>query len=389
VEFRAALLEEEYRSRRERYAAEATRRGLVYRPEDVALRTAERLRGLSIEPRRAELGQVHTLVFVPIVSWHSQLLPSLGQLGPISHFDYTAHGIDPVALCTGGQAAAQARRRVAQTFEEFAIAAHRRTPLNWIFIYGTGYDMLADSVQRVRSLTGAPVVGMCFDDKQSWEVEWLGEQYAGQWSLAPHFDLAWTSSRVACEWYMVEGGNPIYLPEGCDPDLFRADTNQDLDLSFIGQAYGFRASFVRGLERGGLRVNAHGQGWPGGSVSFQEMVTLLARSKIILGHGGIGWSASLKNIKGRDFDGPCAGSGAYLTSYHPELADFFRIGEEIVCYSSPDECIELARWLLADDPRRRAIARAGRERCLREHTWLHRFKRILQTLGVLASSTRC
>jgi spore maturation protein CgeB len=119
------------------------------------------------------------------------------------------------------------------------------------------------------------------------------------------------------------------------------------------------------------------------------MVTLLARSKIILGHGGIGWSASLKNIKGRDFDGPCAGSGAYLTSYHPELADFFRIGEEIVCYSSPDECIELARWLLADDPRRRAIARAGRERCLREHTWLHRFKRILQTLGVLASSTRC
>jgi hypothetical protein len=384
VEFRAALLEEEYRKRREHYAEEATQRGIVYRPEEVARRTADRLLGLAVEPRSTRLGQVHTLAFIPMVSWHSELLPSLHRLGPVSHFDYTLHGGDAMELCTSTATATQARRRIARAFEEFATTAQQATPVNWVFIYGTGYEMLAGSIDRVRSITGAPVVGMCLDDKQSWEVEWLGEQYAGQLSLAPRLDLAWTSSRIACEWYMVEGGNPIYLPEGCNPDLLRADANQDLDLSFIGQAYGFRKAFVRGLERNGLRVNARGRGWPGGPVSFRDMVNLFARSKIILGHGGIGWSVSLKNIKGRDFDGPCAGSGAYLTSYHPELADFFRIGEEIVCYSSQDECIELVRWLLADEPRRSAIARAGRQRCLREHTWLHRFEHILHTLGILA-----
>jgi spore maturation protein CgeB len=109
----------------------------------------------------------------------------------------------------------------------------------------------------------------------------------------------------------------------------------------------------------------------------------LRRSKIILGLGGIGWSADLKNLKGRDFDAPAVGTAAYLTSFNPELGEHFDIGKEICCFSSPDECVDVAQDLLANQSRRQSIAQRGRERCLRAHTWGKRFERVLEGLGVL------
>jgi spore maturation protein CgeB len=119
-------------------------------------------------------------------------------------------------------------------------------------------------------------------------------------------------------------------------------------------------------------------------VSDAEMIALMRRSKVILGLGGVGWSPDLKNVKGRDFDAPCI--GAYVTSFNPDLADMFRIGEEIACYSTPDEAVEVVRDLLRNDAKRAAMARAGRARCLREHTWRQRYERVLELLGVLSSS---
>ena len=113
------------------------------------------------------------------------------------------------------------------------------------------------------------------------------------------------------------------------------------------------------------------------------MVRLFRRSKIILGLGGIGWSPDLKNVKARDFDGPAVGTAVYLTSYNPELAEHFDIGKEIGCFSSADECVEVAQDLLANQGRRQSIAQRGRERCLRAHTWVGRFERVLEVLGVL------
>lgn len=100
-----------------------------------------------------------------------------------------------------------------------------------------------------------------------------------------------------------------------------------------------------------------------------------------MGSEGIGWSPDLKNVKCRDFDGPCI--GAYVTSYNPDLAEMFRIGEEIACYSTPDEAVEVLRDLLRNPGKREHLARRGRERCVAEHTWKHRFETVLGLLGVL------
>jgi spore maturation protein CgeB len=271
-----------------------------------------------------------------------------------------------------------------QQFLEYAEEANRRQKVDWVFAYASAVELMADTVDRVREITGAPVVGMCLDDKQSWDTGEFGGQRCGQIPLAPRLDLAWTSARIACEWYMVEGGNPVYLPEGCDTDLFSPNPrHQDVDVCFVGQAYGFRRALIAKLHRLGLPVRTFGSGWPGGYINTDEVITLLRRAKVILGLGGIGWSADLKNVKGRDFDAPAVGTAAYLASFNPELADYFEIGKEICCFSSPDECVEVAQELLANESLRQRVALRGRERCLRSHTWVARFERVLKLLGVL------
>jgi spore maturation protein CgeB len=385
VEARAELLLDAYRRRRERYDAAARARGLLYRPERVMERTRDRLQRVGVEVRRRSQSEpVHTLGYVPMHSWHAQLLPPIAAMGHLSNYDYTAHGLDYWKLLEHDPAAFAARKRVGEELEAYARQVSRERPVDMIFVYATGLEILAPTLARVREITGAPIVTMCLDDKQSWETDELyGGHPAGQIGLASVSDLAWTSARVACEWYMVEGSNPIFLAEGGSPSLFAPAPDgqeQDLDACFIGQCYGFRGRFIGELRRAGVAVEAFGPGWPNGRLADDQMVTTMQRSRVILGLGGIGWSEQLKNVKGRDFDAPLV--GAYATSHNPDLAPFFSIGHEIATFSNVDEAVDVLRELVRDDDRRAALREAGRRRCLREHTWEARFRQIARTLGI-------
>jgi hypothetical protein len=382
---RAAHIVAGYRKRRDRYFSSTSAMGLAYDPAAVATETAHRMATEGLAPTgRAHNDPIHTVAFFPLIGWHPQLLDALRRLGPVQHFDYVAHGLSIADLVAGEPRALAQRREACAAFEAFVENLSREHPIDWVFVYASGLEILGSTLDRVRKITGAPIVGMCLDDKQSWKGPLFGEQRVGQIDIARHFDLAWTSARVACEWYLVEGGNPLFLPEGCSPDLFHpADVPQDLDVTFVGAAYGYRPLFIEALKKAGVRVATAGPGWPTGPVDDAEMVRLMQRSKIILGLGGIGWSEDLKNVKGRDFDAPCV--GPFLTSYNPDLAPFFRMGEEIACYSSRDEAVELARELLSVPKRRRDMAHASRARCLAEHTWTQRFETVLKILGVRAA----
>jgi spore maturation protein CgeB len=60
----------------------------------------------------------------------------------------------------------------------------------------------------------------------------------------------------------------------------------------------------------------------------------------------------------------------YLVEYQPELEEYFEIGNEIECYRDPDDLIEKIRHYLVRPQLCESIGRAGRARCLREHTYL-------------------
>ena len=65
-----------------------------------------------------------------------------------------------------------------------------------------------------------------------------------------------------------------------------------------------------------------------------------------------------------------------LTDWRDNLPDLFEPDRDVVAYRTPGECVEKVRWLLAHGPEREAIARAGQDRCLAQHTHRHRAPRV-------------
>lgn len=377
-------LRQAYLQRRERYAAEASAQGLVYREADVGLAVRHRLADRGYAPARRRLGEVHTFAFVPRVGGNAALYGDLVELGPVTEFDYAALGYTLEELRQVNQHSADRRGEINRKMLAALREAHRRRPVDWVFVYANGWEVEAAGVRQIVDELGMPVVNMCLDDKQSWTGPPVGGQRVGQVDIAPVFDLSWTSARVACEWYLVEGGRPVYLPEGFDSAMYRPmEVEQDIAVSFLGAGYGYRPSVIRHLQRSGILVQTFGPGWPSGWTWGDEQVEVFNRSVINLGMGGIGFSEDFTNVKSRDFEIPGTGGGVYLTRFNPDLAQHFVIGQEILCYSTRDELVELVRYYQTHPEEVKEIAARGRDRCLAEHRWLHRYDHVLRLLGVL------
>jgi len=65
-----------------------------------------------------------------------------------------------------------------------------------------------------------------------------------------------------------------------------------------------------------------------------------------------------------------------ITDWAENLADYFEPEREVVTYHDPEECADKARWFLDHDEERRRIAAAGHARCLAEHTYAQRARRL-------------
>jgi hypothetical protein len=372
-----------YRRRRERYAALARRQGLVYRAADTATAVRSRLRSRGYSPSRRKHGEIHTFAFIPDLGWHRKLLPDLRELGPVTLFDYVSLGFHWDEFYAADRRGLRRRREMNELVLPALRAAHWRQPVDWVFVYASGLEISATTIERIVSEIGVPVVNMCFDDKNSWSDKWMGDHHAGQIDLAAMFDLSWTSARVACEWYLAESGRPLYMPEGFDLASFpERKLRKEYPVSFVGTAYGFRKSVVRELKHHGVNVLTFGTGWAA-EKKVGELADVFQRTLINLGMGGIGYSESITNVKGRDFEAPGAGGGVYLTSFNADLAQHFQIGEEILCYGNRDELLELIRYYLARPEEAEQIALRGRARCLQQHRWLHRYLTICGVLGII------
>lgn len=79
----------------------------------------------------------------------------------------------------------------------------------------------------------------------------------------------------------------------------------------------------------------------------------------------------------RVFDVPATGA-FLLTDYSPELEEHYRIGEEIVCFGNVEELKEKARYYLAHDAEREAIARNGYEKALKLPTITDRMRAVIR-----------
>ena len=120
-----------------------------------------------------------------------------------------------------------------------------------------------------------------------------------------------------------------------------------------------------------IRACYEGPAWGRG------MCRILACSKITLNkHGDFAPYAN----NGRLYE--ATGMGALLmTDWKENLHELFEPGKEVVAYRSSDHCAELVRYYLEHDNEREAIARAGQERTLREHTEYQRTQELIEIVG--------
>jgi hypothetical protein len=123
------------------------------------------------------------------------------------------------------------------------------------------------------------------------------------------------------------------------------------------------------LEVAGLTNHYHGPVW--GS----EMFAVLGNSKIVVNRHGTVAGPYAVNMRMYE----TTGSGAALiTENKSNLQDLFDVGPEVMAYNDIEEAVDIAVSLLADPNRLSALARAGQERTLRDHTYDRRAESLIE-----------
>ena len=383
--FRCKQLLGQYRARREMYSKILYERNLKYSELNTISEIQDRIIKRGYRPIKKKSGQVHTFAIIPQFSWHKCLLPDLFEIGPVTLFDYVGMGYSPQDFYGNsrwGNDLIMKREKMVSKVMPIFEAAHEKNPVDWILCYGGGQDISAGVIRAIVDKYGIPVVNMTFDDKQGWAGPHCGEHQTGAKDITKEFDAFFTSARISCDWHLAEGGRAIYMPEGFDSSSFYPrNIERDLAVSFVGVSYGFRKSVVNFLQDHNVNIHPYGSGWKNGFV--EDSVEIFNRSTINLGMGGIGYSESLTNVKGRDFEIPGTGGGVYLTAFNPDLSQHFNVGSEILCYRNRDEMLELIRYYLQNPQEAKDISVRARDRSLREHRWIHRYQKMLGIIGIL------
>jgi hypothetical protein len=161
----------------------------------------------------------------------------------------------------------------------------------------------------------------------------------------------------------------------------------DIPVSFVGNLLSIHSSRVQFLEDLCTQVDL--QVWSADRLSKDSpirarnrgtawglaMYQLMQRSKITLNHH-INMAESYANNM-RLYE--ATGVGACLvTDWKPNLGEMFEPGKEVVAYRSPRECRDLIHYYLAHDVEREALARAGQQRTLRDHTYERRMQELVE-----------
>jgi len=367
--------------------------------------------------------------------WRNNLYLSLRALGhDVVEFEYdfgeTFRNLDP-SIPAQAAFIRENRPRLTRELLRQVRAAHAARPIDLFFSYFYDACVLPEAIDEIRSLGIVAVNWYC---NASYQLHLVRE-------IAPHYDWCLVPEKFRLPDYEALGAHPIYCQEAANPDIYRPyDVPISYDVSFVGQSYGDRPAYVRFLLDHGVDVHAFGPGWErlrasaapprqahplrrlghiarrlstldgwrraferltgsaasapapvipdanaGPPLSDEEMILLYSRSKINLGFSTCGEThrsqERIVQIRLRDFEIPMSG-GFYLVEHMDELAEFFEIGKEIACYRDRDDLLDKIRYYLAHDAERDAIRRAGRERCLRDHTWQRRFQDAFRQMGL-------
>lgn len=252
---------------------------------------------------------------------------------------------------------------------------------------------------------------------------WRFPVYSRFW--APLFTAVSTTDARAFAAYRNAGIlNVLKTQWAANPFVFKpqdlAKNPGNYNITFFGQKYGNRGDYIDALTKAGLPAKGHGRGWPaGGGAEVQEMLDIFSYSKISLNFSETPYyglkkklnlfaklfvkkelgkySVNIQNffsnfqaaigtqrrtIKSRTFEVPACGGFLMTGISDDNLSEYYELGKEIVVFKNTEDLIVKSKYYLEHEDERKAIAKAGYERTIREHTYVHRFKEIFKFLGL-------
>lgn len=158
------------------------------------------------------------------------------------------------------------------------------------------------------------------------------------------------------------------------------DSDRNINLSFIGMNYGYRAALVNHIQKVGIPVECWGHGWER-KIPSADIPQVLWKSWVSLNTSMSSDGSNTLQIKARNFEVPAA-RALLLTEYAPGLEEYYRENVEAVFWRTPDECVEKLQYYLANKDMLEKVARAGYERTLAEHSYDCRWHVIFKAVGL-------
>ena len=206
------------------------------------------------------------------------------------------------------------------------------------------------------------------------------------WSV---YDLVISSFRPTVDWFRLKGIPAESIRLGFEPRVLSRlkDGERKIPISFVGSFHPVHSTRVAWLEylcsmcevkvwsphTNHLSASSPILRFHVGSAWGIEMYQVLRDSLLTLNHhGNVGPYAN--NL--RLFEATGVGT-LLITDWKENLHEIFDPGKEVVSYRTPEECVEMVQYYLARDEEREAIACAGQQRTLRDHTYHRRMSELV------------
>ena len=227
----------------------------------------------------------------------------------------------------------------------------------------------------------------------TYEYYWIPykQQLQQDWSV---YDLIVAPQQGMVDYFKGTGIRAELLRHAFEPrtlSLLSPETQKTIGVSFIGLVRGGNykarrelleklcsimgdemfiwASVVDGLSpQSSIRTRHQGHAWG------LDLYRITANSKIALNchseqEGQFSGNKRLFDATGL--------KTLLITDFTNDLNQLFDLDKEVLAYRNANECVEILKYYLEHDDKREAIARAGQQRTLREHTYYHRMQELV------------
>lgn len=258
-----------------------------------------------------------------------------------------------------------------------------------IFCVLMHYEIWIETLDLIRINTPAAIVNWGTDD--SWKFTQASRFFAA------HVDLHVTTSPAAEKTALSRGLTNVMLSQwaASSSDLAepRAANECRYEVSFVGNLYGYRRTWISELRNSGVDVASFGHGSEGGVIDAREIPAIYNNSLISINFSGAGDAAFKgvgsigRQIKARTFEVPGAG-GFLLTEASPDLERYFTDGREIAVFETLADLIAKVNYFRENPKERDRVARAGHHRTGEQHTYEKRFTEILARLQPVLNQRR-